>query len=338
MAFAPIDDTIGGLKADWFDDFLGPYFREALRPARTGNVFPVKNSLGTVEFRVVECDPAEWGIVTEETVLYVVDPISRAEAKPPYKVGYADIGGYHTQMSKLKQLVEAPLLHSGRRPNSDGVGAASRGLLLHGPAGTGKSKMVRALAVETGSYHFLIDTPLRPEQIQMAFKEAKKNRPALVQIDNIDLLAPKRETATHDAGFLSGLLAMFDQFERENERQVVVVGTTTNLKGVDLGLRRSGYLDQEVELGLPSKMDRLEMLRIHLKKANLSNDVDMDELALRTEGYSGADIIALCRNALLKRVGSDNDPSRLGDGEEPGEAMNGVTLSMEDFISSLKDE
>lgn len=333
MGISPIEHTSRGPTTDLFSDFLRPYFLEAYRPVRTGDIFVVENNVGRVEFNVTACDPGEYGIVFQDTIIHIGLPITRREAEGPRKIGYVDIGGYQTELSRIREMIELPLAHPemftplGVQP--------PRGILLHGPPGTGKSRLVRALAIETGAFHFLIDSPTEPGQLHAAFKEATANRPALVQIDNIDLLAPKRETSSGNASFLSGLLAEVDRLNREQEWQVLILGTTTRLEFVDMSLRRPECFDKEIEIGLPDCASRLDILRVHLRKTILAEDVNLEEIALQTEGSSGADLAALCREAAMEQIRHEIGRLDFKDNETDENGMRSPAVGMNDFLSIL---
>jgi len=196
----PFEDTIEGITGNLFDAFLKPYFLEAYRPVRKGDLFMVRGGMRSVEFKVVETDPAEYCIVAPDTEIYCEgEPIIREDEEKLDDVGYDDIGGMRKQMAQIRELVELPLRHPALF-KTIGV-KPPKGILLYGPPGSGKTLIARAVANETGAFFFLINGPeimskLAGESesnLRKAFEEAEKNSPAIIFIDEIDSIAPKRE-------------------------------------------------------------------------------------------------------------------------------------------------
>ncbi|KAF4473074.1 cell division control Cdc48, partial [Fusarium agapanthi] len=194
IAVLPIADTVEGITGSLFDVFLAPYFREAYRPVRQGDLFIVRGGMRQVEFKVVEVDPPEYGIVAQDTVIHCEgEPIQRDEEENNLnEVGYDDIGGCRKQMAQIREMVELPLRHP-QLFKSIGI-KPPRGVLLYGPPGTGKTLMARAVANETGAFFFLINGPEimskmageSESNLRKAFEEAEKNSPAIIFIDEID--------------------------------------------------------------------------------------------------------------------------------------------------------
>lgn len=196
----PIDDTVQGLTGSLFDVYLKPYFLEAYRPIHKGDLFMIRGGLRAVEFKVVETDPSPFCIVAPDTVIHCEgEPLKREEEESAGQVGYDDIGGCRKQLAQIKEMVELPLRHPSLF-KAIGV-KPPRGILLYGPPGTGKTLIARAVANETGAFFFLINGPeimskLAGESesnLRKAFEEAEKNSPAIIFIDELDAIAPKRE-------------------------------------------------------------------------------------------------------------------------------------------------
>jgi transitional endoplasmic reticulum ATPase len=197
----PFDDSIEGLSGNIFDVYLKPYFLEAYRPVRKGDTFLVRGGMRTVEFKVIETDPSEFCIIAQDTVIHTEgDPVKREDEEANLNdVGYDDIGGCRKQMAQIRELVELPLRHP-QLFKSIGI-KPPRGILMFGPPGTGKTLMARAVANETGAFFFLINGPEimskmageSESNLRKAFEEAEKNSPAIIFIDEIDSIAPKRE-------------------------------------------------------------------------------------------------------------------------------------------------
>lgn len=216
----PIDDTIEGLTGNLFDVFLKPYFLEAYRPLHKGDIFTVQAAMRTVEFKVVETEPAPACIVSPDTMIhYEGDPIKREEEEESMNdIGYDDLGGVRKQLAQIKEMVELPLRHP-QLFKAIGI-KPPRGILLFGPPGTGKTLIARAVANETGSFFFLINGPEvmskmsgeSESNLRKAFEECEKNQPAILFIDEIDAIAPKREKTNGEVErrIVSQLLTLMD--------------------------------------------------------------------------------------------------------------------------------
>jgi transitional endoplasmic reticulum ATPase len=261
-----------------FDVFLAPYFREAYRPIRQGDLFTVRGSMRQVEFKVVEVDPPEYGIVAQDTIIHCEgEPIQREDEEQNLnEVGYDDIGGCRKQMAQIRELVELPLRHP-QLFKSIGI-KPPRGILMFGPPGTGKTLMARAVANETGAFFFLINGPEimskmageSESNLRKAFEEAEKNSPAIIFIDEIDSIAPKRDKTNGEVErrVVSQLLTLMDGMKARSN--VVVMAATNRPNSVDPALRRFGRFDREVDIGIPDPTGRLEILQIHTKNMKLA--------------------------------------------------------------------
>uniref|UniRef100_A0A8K9UEV8 vesicle-fusing ATPase n=1 Tax=Oncorhynchus mykiss TaxID=8022 RepID=A0A8K9UEV8_ONCMY len=290
----PIDDTIEGLTGNLFDVFLKPYFLEAYRPVHKGDIFLVRGGMRAVEFKVVETDPAPHCIVAPDTVIHCEgQPINREDEEESLTdVGYDDIGGCRKQLAQIKEMVELPLRHPGLF-KAIGV-KPPRGILLYGPPGTGKTLVARAVANETGAFFFLINGPEimskmageSESNLRKAFEEAEKNSPAIIFIDELDSIAPKREK-THgevERRIVSQLLTLMDGLKQRTH--VIVMAATNRPNSIDPALRRFGRFDKEIDIGIPDSTGRLEILQIHTKNMKLSDDVDLERVR-RGEGWWG---------------------------------------------------
>ncbi|XP_034751596.1 transitional endoplasmic reticulum ATPase isoform X2 [Etheostoma cragini] len=295
----PIDDTIEGLTGNLFDVFLKPYFLEAYRPIHKGDIFLVRGSMRAVEFKVVETEPSPHCIVAPDTVIYCEgEPIKR---EPP------------------------------------------RGILLYGPAGTGKTLVARAVANETGAFFFLINGPeimskLAGESesnLRKAFEEAQKNAPAIIFIDELDAIAPKREK-THgevERRIVSQLLTLMDGLKQR--AHVVVMAATNRPNSVDPALRRFGRFDREIDIGIPDLTGRLEIMQIHTKNMKLAGDIDLERIAKETHGHVGADLAALCSEAALQAIRKKMILIDLEDESIDADLLNSLAVTMDDFQWAL---
>eukprot|EP00835_Amoeboradix_gromovi_P003820 NODE_268_length_12243_cov_0.338109.p2 type:complete len:742 gc:universal NODE_268_length_12243_cov_0.338109:10808-8583(-) len=303
----PIEDTIEGITGNLFEVFLKPYFTEAYRPLRKGDVFQVRGGMRAVEFKVVDTEPDEYCIVAQDTVIHCEgDPLKREDESSD--VGYDDIGGCRKQLAHIRELVELPLRHPllfktiGIKP--------PRGILMFGPPGTGKTLIARAVANETGAFFFLINGPEimskmageSESNLRKAFEEAEKNPPAIIFIDEIDAIAPKRDKTNGEVErrVVSQLLTLMDGLKSRSN--VVVMGATNRPNSIDPALRRFGRFDREIDIGIPDPQGRMEVLKIHTKNMKLANDVNLEKIATETHGFVGADLASLCSEAAMQQI------------------------------------
>jgi len=335
----PIDDTIEGLTGNWFEVFLKPYFLEAYRPIHKNDTFIVRGGMRAVEFKVVDTDPTPFCIVAPDTVIHCEgEPIKREDEEDALtSIGYDDIGGVRKQLAQVKEMVELPLRHPSLF-KSIGV-KPPRGILLYGPPGTGKTLLARAVANETGAFFFLINGPEimskmageSESNLRKAFEEAEKNSPAIIFIDELDSIAPKREK-THgevERRIVSQLLTLMDGLKQRSH--VIVMAATNRPNSIDPALRRFGRFDREVDIGIPDAVGRLEILRIHTKNMRLAEDLNLEVVAAETHGHVGADLAAICSEAALQQIRGKMDLIDLEDENIDAEILNSLAVTMEDF-------
>jgi len=305
----PIDDTVEGLSGDLFDTFLKPYFLEAYRPVKKGDLFLARGGMRSVEFKVVETDPEPYCIVAPDTLVHCEgEPLKRSDEEKLDEIGYDNIGGCRRQLAQIREMVELPLRHP-QLFKTIGI-KPPRGILMYGPPGCGKTLIARAVANETGAFFFLINGPeimskLAGESeanLRKAFEEAEKNSPAIIFIDEIDSIAPKREKANGEVErrIVSQLLTLMDGLK--SRAHVIVIAATNRPNTIDGALRRFGRFDREIDIGIPDEIGRLEILRIHTKNMKLDDDVDLEQIGKETHGYVGADIAQLCTEAAMQCI------------------------------------
>ncbi|KAM0698721.1 hypothetical protein Q7P36_002188 [Cladosporium allicinum] len=343
VAVLPMADTIEGLTGSLFDVFLAPYFREAYRPLRQGDTFTCRAAMRTVEFKVVEVDPPEYGIVAQDTVIHCEgEPIQREDEEGNLnEVGYDDIGGCRKQMAQVRELVELPLRHP-QLFKSIGI-KPPRGILMYGPPGTGKTLMARAVANETGAFFFLINGPEimskmageSESNLRKAFEEAEKNSPAIIFIDEIDSIAPKRDKTNGEVErrVVSQLLTLMDGMKARSN--IVVMAATNRPNSIDPALRRFGRFDREVDIGIPDPTGRLEVLQIHTKNMKLAEDVDLESIAAETHGYVGSDIASLCSEAAMQQIREKMDLIDLDEDTIDAEVLDSLGVTQENFQFAL---
>ncbi|KDN47033.1 hypothetical protein RSAG8_03810, partial [Rhizoctonia solani AG-8 WAC10335] len=339
----PFDDSVEGLAGNLFEVYLKPYFLEAYRPLRRGDTFLVRGGMRTVEFKVIETDPAEFCIVAQDTVIHVEgEPVKREDEESNLAdVGYDDIGGCRKQMAQIRELVELPLRHP-QLFKSIGI-KPPRGILMFGPPGTGKTLMARAVANETGAFFFLINGPEimskmageSESNLRKAFEEAEKNSPAIIFIDEIDSIAPKREKTNGEVErrVVSQLLTLMDGMKARSN--VVVMAATNRPNSIDPALRRFGRFDREVDIGIPDPTGRLEILRIHTKNMKLADDVDLERIAADTHGYVGSDIASLCSEAAMQQIREKMDLIDLDADTIDAEVLDALGVTMDNFRFAL---
>ncbi|CUS23312.1 LAQU0S09e01948g1_1 [Lachancea quebecensis] len=343
ISVLPIADTVEGLTGSLFDVYLKPYFVEAYRPVRKGDHFVVRGGMRQVEFKVVDVEPEEYAVVAQDTVIHSEgEPINREDEENNInEVGYDDIGGCRKQMAQIRELVELPLRHP-QLFKAIGI-KPPRGILMYGPPGTGKTLMARAVANETGAFFFLINGPEvmskmageSESNLRKAFEEAEKNAPAIIFIDEIDSIAPKRDKTNGEVErrVVSQLLTLMDGMKARSN--VVVIAATNRPNSIDPALRRFGRFDREVDIGIPDATGRLEVLRIHTKNMKLADDVDLEVLAAETHGYVGADIASLCSEAAMQQIREKMDMIDLDEDEIDAEVLDSLGVTMDNFKFAL---
>ncbi|XP_059286815.1 cell division cycle protein 48 homolog [Lycium ferocissimum] len=338
----PIDDTVEGLTGDLFEVYLKPYFQDCYRPLRKGDIFNVRGGMRCVEFKVMETDPPEYCIVAPETEIFVGDePVKREDEDQLNSIGYDDVGGFRKQMAQIRELVELPLRHPqlfkciGVKP--------PKGILLYGPPGSGKTTIARAVANETGAFFLVINGPeimskMAGESegnLRKVFKEAEKNAPSMIFIDEIDSIAPNREK-THgevERRIVSQLLTLMDGLK--SRAHVIIIGARNRPNTIDPALRRFGRFDREIDIGVPDEVGRLEILRVHSKNMKLGEDVDLESVARDTHGHVGADLAALTTEAALQCIREKMAVIDLEDETIDAEVLNSMAVGNEHFKAAL---
>ena len=281
-------------------------------------------------------------MMTSTTEVKINDKPSNTNGDIP-KVSYDDIGGLGDEVKKIREMVELPLRHPELFKRL-GV-EAPKGVLLHGPPGTGKTMLAKAVAGETSSNFTYIGGPEivskfygeSEGKLREIFKEAEENAPSIIFIDEIDSIAPKRDEVSgeEERRIVAQLLALMDGLKSRGK--VVVIGATNRPNSIDEALRRPGRFDREIEIKIPDRDGRFEILQIHTRGMPLADDVDIAKLADMTHGYAGADISALAKEAAmaaLRRVLPDVD---LEAEEIPIDVLNKIQVTWDDFRNALKD-
>lgn len=258
-------------------------------------------------------------------------------------ITYEDIGGLREEIQRVREMIELPLRHP-EIFHRLGI-EAPKGVLLYGPPGTGKTLIAKAVTNESGAGFYYIAGPEimskyygeSEQRLREIFEEARENAPSIIFIDELDSIAPKREDVTGEVErrVVAQLLTMMDGLEERGE--IVVIGATNRVGAIDPALRRPGRFDREIELAVPKKDDRLEILQIHTRNMPLDEEVVLEDLSSETHGFVGADISALCKEAAmhaLRRVLPDID---LDEEHIPKDVLEKLRITEEDFKEGLKD-
>lgn len=283
-------------------------------------------------------------IITPDTEVSISDkPVSKEEIAKVPRVSYEDIGGLDSEIEKVREMVELPLRHP---ELFDKVGIeAPKGVLLHGPPGTGKTLMAKAVASETDANFYNIGGPEimskyygeSEGRLREIFEEAEENQPSIIFIDEIDSIAPKRDEVTGETErrVVAQLLSLLDGLEARGK--VIVIGATNRAHALDPALRRPGRFDREIEIGMPDRDGRKEVLEIHTRGMPLADDVDLNELAAHTHGYVGADIEALAKEAAMHALREILPDIDLDLEQIPPEVLEELKVKKEHFNHALRE-
>jgi transitional endoplasmic reticulum ATPase len=298
---------------------------------------------GLQEIRLVVVTTQPRGIVhvTADTEIELRPQFEEPREARRADVTYDDIGGLGSTVDQLREMVELPLRHPElfQRLGID----PPKGVLLYGPPGTGKTRLARAVANETEAQFYHIAGPEimgrhygeSEQRLRQVFQEAQQNAPAIIFIDEIDSIAPKREEVTGEVErrIVAQLLTLMDGLEpRQN---IVVIGATNRREAIDEALRRPGRFDREIVIGVPDEAGRREILGIHTRGMPLADDVDLDDVARTTYGFVGADLAALSREAAMDSLRRILPGISLRDGI-PASVLESLQVNRQDFVNAMK--
>jgi len=258
-------------------------------------------------------------------------------------VRYEDIGGLRDELGRVREMIELPMKHPelferlGIKP--------PKGVLLFGPPGTGKTLIAKALASETNAHFISLNGPEimdkyygeSERKLREIFKEAEENAPSIIFIDEVDSIAPKREETRGEVErrVVAQLLALMDGMEARGN--VIVIAATNREDSIDPALRRPGRFDREIEIGVPDKDGREEILQIHTRGMPLDKDVNLKEIANSTHGFVGADLDALSREAAMKALKRILPKIDLENEEIPTSVLETLKVHKADFVEAMKD-
>ncbi|MCC6003661.1 MAG: CDC48 family AAA ATPase [Thermofilum sp.] len=312
------------------------------RPVIRGDVVEIPIFSTALQLTVTATMPTQAVQITDESEIVIrPEPVSGEISLP--RVTYEDIGDLDEAKQKIREMIELPLRHPelfkhlGIEP--------PKGVLFYGPPGTGKTLLAKAVANETGAYFTAINGPEimskfygeSEQRLREIFEEATKNAPAIIFIDEIDAIAPKREEVTGEVEkrVVAQLLALMDGLKERG--QVVVIAATNRPGDIDPALRRPGRFDREIVFPVPDKRGRREILQVHTRNMPLADDVNLDELAEITHGYTGADLAALCREAAMHALRRFLPKIDIESERIPTEILKELRVTRDDFMQALKD-
>src|SRR5262249_27000458 len=323
-------------------------------PIVVGGALRVPTFAKAVNFQVVRTIPSGPVVIGSRSDVRVVEGEQAPVSAPA--VSYEDIGGLEREVARVRELVEPPLKHA-RLFERLGI-LAPKGVLLYGPPGTGKTLLARAVAAESRVHFIHLNGPeiMRKfygeseARLRELFEEAARRAPAILFIDEIDAVAPKRAEVTGEVEkrVVAQLLSLMDGFVARG--QVIVIGATNIPEVLDPALRRPGRFDREIEIGVPNTQARLQILRIHTRAMPLDPDVNLSEIAEHSHGFVGADLEALCQEGgmiALRRFLAANpinaDTFFESAGVQAGLSrtspldLTTLTVSRDDFLAGLKE-
>ncbi len=296
-----------------------------------------------VDFIVTKIiSPTESALIKRDTSIKVSEKPAKEQLQKIPRITYEDIGGLKDEIKQVREMIELPLKHP---ELFDKMGIEPpKGVLMHGPPGTGKTLIAKAVASESNANFYTLSGPeimskyygQSEENLRNIFKDAIENAPSIIFIDELDSIAPKREETQGDVErrVVAQLLAIMDGLEERGK--VIVIGATNRVNALDPALRRPGRFDREIEIGIPNRKGRREILEIHTRGMPLSEQVNLDKLADMTHGYSGADLEALCKEAAMRALRKILPDIDLETDTIPAEVLSKLQAKKEDFYNAFK--
>jgi len=337
---------------------IGPYVRDKLsgQPVTTGQTVRLPLGFGfmssssqTVPLRIASTEPSGTVVISDSTDVEIsqqpaeqIQEGAGADEPDTPSVTYEDIGGLDDELEQVREMIELPMRHPelfkrlGIEP--------PKGVLLHGPPGTGKTLIAKAVANEIdASFHTISGPEIMSkyygeseEQLREIFEEAEESAPAIVFVDELDSIAPKREEAGGDVErrVVAQMLSLMDGLESRG--QVVVIGATNRVDAIDPALRRGGRFDREIEIGVPDRDGRKEILQVHTRNMPLVDGIDLDEYAESTHGFVGADLESLAKESAMTALRRIRPELDLESDEIDAEVLERLQVTEQDFKTALK--
>jgi transitional endoplasmic reticulum ATPase len=313
------------------EEFNSSFFRDFFESPAFG--------LGEVRLVVVGTHPRKLVQITPSTIVELRSDAPEVRKARDATITYDDVGGMHDVVRRLREVVELPLQHPELFERL--AIEPPRGVLLYGPPGTGKTLLARAVANECNAYFTTISGPEivgkyygeSEQRLREVFNDAFEHAPAVVFIDELDAIAPRRDNVTGETErrIVAQLLTLLDGMR--TQKRVIVLGATNRVEAIDRALRRPGRFDREIELRVPDERGRLDILRIHTRGMPLEVDVDFVELARRTVGYTGSDLAALARESAMNAVNRWLPSVDLREGPVPPKELARLTVGAADFTA-----
>ena len=340
ITLAPLTDG-GGLQKEKDAEYIGSLI-EGL-PLTSGDKIRARLfGTKTCDFMVEDTVPNGVVFVSPATLIRVKSKEGKIEKA---KISYEDIGGLGSQVRRIREMIELPLKYP-EVFNRLGI-EAPKGVFMYGPPGTGKTLTARAVANETDAYFISISGPEimgkfygeSEARLRSVFEDAQKHAPAIIFIDEIDAIAPKREDMGGEKQVerrvVAQLLSLLDGIESRGH--VIVIGATNIPNTIDPALRRPGRFDREISIPIPDKNGRLEILEIHTRGMPLAKDVDVVRLAEITHGFVGADLEALAREAAMSALRNILPNIDFELSEIPYETLLKLEITMDNFLEAMKE-
>ena len=323
------------------------YLADALEsvPLIKGDNVMVPYFGGRLTFQVIGVTPAADAVlVTQKTTFHIAEKGETLRGVP--QVTYEDIGGIRDEIKKVREMIELPLRHP---EIFEKLGIeAPKGVLLYGPPGTGKTLLAKAVANESNAHFISISGPEimskfygeSEARLREIFKEAREKAPSIIFVDEIDSIAPKREEVTGEVErrVVSQMLSLMDGLEARGK--VIVISATNRPNAIDPALRRPGRFDREIEIKVPDKKGRQEILQIHTRNMPLAGEdqelpVKIEKVASISHGYVGADLEYLCKEAAMKCLRRLLPELNLEEEKIPPETLDKLVVNSEDFKKAL---
>jgi transitional endoplasmic reticulum ATPase len=338
IVFAPTDVR---LSVD--EDFVNFVKRRFIdMPFHEGDMTLLSIFGSAVPLVVVRGRPHRAIKITEETAVQVLgEPTPQKKGIP--MITYEDIGALPEEIQRIREMVELPLRHPelfqrlGIEP--------PRGVFLFGPPGCGKTLLAKAVASETDANFYVISGPEimskfygeSEARLREIFQKAHESAPSIVFIDEMDAIAPKREEVTGEVErrVVAQLLSLMDGMDSRGN--IIVIGATNRPNAIDPALRRPGRFDREIEIGVPDRQGRYEILQIHTRNMPLAKDVDLQRLADISHGYTGADLLSLCREAAMKALRRYLPEMNLEEEKMPPETLEKMEVKLDDFQAAYRE-
>jgi len=339
---------------------IAPFIRDKLsgQPVTEGQTIRTSMGFGlmggqsqAVPMKVAETHPGGTVVITDETEISISEVAAEEIAERgdgPEGTGegpdvtYEDIGGLDDELEQVREMIELPMRHPElfKRLGID----PPKGVLLHGPPGTGKTLIAKAVANEIDANFHTISGPEimskyygeSEEQLRDVFEEASEEAPSIIFMDELDSIAPKREEAGGDVErrVVAQLLSLMDGLEERGE--VVVIGATNRVDAIDQALRRGGRFDREIEVGVPDRDGRKEILQVHTRNMPLVDGIDLDEYAENTHGFVGADLESLAKESAMHALRRIRPELDLESDEIDADVLNSIQVTESDFKEAIK--